>query len=949
MIGSFFAYSLVLISLIDTTPAPTTAHLATWTLAFVLEVFLLGASFSFYTNVHRDGQYHLHGHSGKNKLGLRYGMTNWELIEVFIDILRIVCLLALSLFYLIFVVSRNAKIRQAQAASSDGGPTETTGLLSEPTIEEPQLPHSSSDDIEAQQQQAQAADSQAAESPSREAQDADGDEGAAESQRAKERIAEEEDTDPESSATGTGKTDAADFAPTNQQTQSDGSLDGGQAETATDERQPLRSVGPPQAERNDPSTTLNGSALNGHAKGYGTISQDQQKPSNDAAKPPVVSKEKEEPSGWERPKEIPARSWWEYIRGYSVFFPYLWPANERKLQLQVVISVFIMVLQRVLNIAVPTVVGGITDALAGEKGKVHMPWGLVCLFVFLRFMQGGNGLLSAIRSIVWLPVSQYCYRALSTASFEHVHSLSLDFHLGKKTGEVTSALGKGASINNFLENVTFQVLPMLVDLSLAIVFFIYKFDSYYALTISIVTFWYIYITIRMAQWRSDIRRQMVNADREEDAVKNDSMLSYETVKYFNAERWEFDRYKDAVNKYLAAEFKVSLSLSYMNVAQNSIFMVGLLVMCFILSYQISIGNQTVGQFAILVTYMAQLQQPLNFFGTFYRVIQSAMINSERMLELFKEQPTVVDGPDAKPLATCEGRIDFEDLHFAYDQRKPALNGLDFNIKPGTTVAFVGESGGGKSTVFRLLFRFYNPTSGRILVDGHDVQSLTIDSLRKKIGVVPQDTVLFNESIMYNLKYANQDATDEDVYNACRAASIHERILSFPEGYKTAVGERGLRLSGGEKQRVAIARTIIKNPRIILLDEATAALDTETEQHIQEALSTLSHGRTMLVIAHRLSTITLADQIVVLHKGKVAETGTHDELLARNGKYASMWDKQVRAQRAAEEAKKAKDTAEKLRLEMEARSPSENGSAEPSINVTSYDALDDGGGKPAGHP
>lgn len=392
------------------------------------------------------------------------------------------------------------------------------------------------------------------------------------------------------------------------------------------------------------------------------------------------------------------------------------------------------------------------------------------------------------------------------------------------------------------------------------------------------------------------------------------MVSYETVKYFNAEAYEFNRYREAVDKYQKAEYSVYLSLNFMNVTQNLVFMIGLMINCFIAAYQVTTGRLVVGDFVMMLTYMAQLQGPLNFFGTFYRMIQSAMINSERMLELFKEEPTVVDKPGVMSLDTCQGDLRFNDVHFAYDTRKPALHGLDFHCKPGTTTALVGESGGGKSTVFRLLFRFYNAESGTIQVDGHEATEVSIDSLRRHIGVVPQDTVLFNETLMYNLKYANPAATDEQVFDACRAASIHDKILSFPDGYNTKVGERGLRLSGGEKQRVAIARTIIKDPRIILLDEATAALDTETEEHIQEALTTLAMGRTMLVIAHRLSTITMADQILVLHEGRVSERGTHQELLDMKGRYASMWRKQVRAQRAAEEAKVLKDKADRLRRE-----------------------------------
>lgn len=390
------------------------------------------------------------------------------------------------------------------------------------------------------------------------------------------------------------------------------------------------------------------------------------------------------------------------------------------------------------------------------------------------------------------------------------------------------------------------------------------------------------------------------------------MVAYETVKYFNAEQYEFDRYRGAVRGFQKSEYRVLFSLTLLNTSQNTVFMFGLLITCFIAAFQVSTGERKVGQFVALLTYMAQLQSPLNFFGTFFRSIQNALINSERLLELFREQPSVVDDPSAKPLPSCRGDIKFENVRFAYDARKPALNGLDFHCKPGTTTALVGESGGGKSTVFRLLFRFYDAGSGRILVDGHNVDDITIDSLRSNIGVVPQDTVLFNESIMYNLRYASPTVTEEEVYAACRAASIHDRILSFPDGYQTKVGERGLRLSGGEKQRVAIARTILKNPGIILLDEATAALDTETEEHIQGALSTLSEGRTMLVIAHRLSTITTADQILVLNNGQVVEKGNHEELLAMKGRYSSMWRKQIRAQRAAAEAQAHQARAERLR-------------------------------------
>ena len=781
MVACFFVYTLFLISILDTKPSPTVAHLSTWVVALVLELVLFSASLSIYTSQHREPKAGIPEGGQRRK-----GVTTWEGVEIIINILRILLLVALVAFYALFVTLRQAENRKPNQVE-DRNPEESTSLLN--------------------------------------------------------------------------------------------------------------------------GHTIRNGVPNGHAYG--------------ATTPPVQAKE--ETSGWVRPTTIPSKSWWEYLRGYSLFFPYLWPAKSLRLQITVVICFILVMLARVVNLMVPIQAGRITDTLSRESGiSLGVPWGQILLYILYRLLQGNNGLLGALRGTLWVPVSQYSYQELSTASFEHVHGLSLDFHLGKKTGEVLSALSKGNSINTFLEQITFQVFPMLIDLAIAIGYFLIEFDAYYALVITIVTFAYLYLTIRLAQWRAEVRREMVNSSRQEYAVKNDSMVSYETVKYFNAEQYEFTRYRGAVQDYQKAEYKVLISLNIMNVSQNLVFMLGLLITCFIAAYQVTTGQRGVGQFVSLLTYMAQLQGPLNFFGTFYRSIQSAMINSERMLELFKETPTVTDEPNADVLASCEGRIDFNNVEFSYDIRKPALNGLTFHCAPGTTTALVGESGGGKSTVFRLLFRFYNINNGSIQVDGRDVKGITIDSLRRHIGVVPQDTVLFNETLMYNLKYANPSATDDEVYNACRAASIHEKILNFPDGYQSRVGERGLKLSGGEKQRVAIARTILKDPRIILLDEATAALDSETEQHIQTALDKLSQGRTTLVIAHRLSTITTADRILVLHAGKVAESGTHDQLLSLKGRYASMWRKQIRAQKAAEQAKVLSDRAEQLRNEAQgSESPSQS--------------------------
>lgn len=634
------------------------------------------------------------------------------------------------------------------------------------------------------------------------------------------------------------------------------------------------------------------------------------------------SEPKEQVDAWAKPTEVPNITWYAYLRGFVLLIPYLWPKKSLKLQLLAGSCFLIMISQRVINVFVPIMVGKITDALSGDDGRgVRAPWLYIALYIMFRWLQGSQGILSAARSILWIPVEQYSYRAISTAAFEHVHGLSAEFHTGKRTGELISALNKGSSINSFLEMVTFQVGPMIFDLIVAVVFLTAKFDAYLGLVVSIVTFLYIYVTIRLAAWRVALRRSYVNADREMEAVKNDSLHSWDTVKYFNAEGYEFARYRSSIRMMQSFEYWVEVTLAYMNTVQGALFMVALLVASFIEAFEVAQGDQTVGNFVMLITYMAQLQGPLNFFGTFYRSIQTNLINAERMLELFKEQPHVLDREGAETLQECQGDIMFDNVSFSYDKRRKAVESLSFRCRPGTTTALVGESGGGKSTVSRLLFRYYNPDSGQIKVDGKDVQDITIDSLRKFIGVVPQDCNMFNESIMYNLRYANQDATDEEIFDACKAASIHERILEFPDGYETKVGERGVRLSGGERQRVAIARTILKNPRITMLDEATAALDTDTEEKIQASFNTLAEGRTMLIIAHRLSTIVNADQILVLSHGTVIESGTHEKLIELDGKYASMWRKQSRAQRAAAEAAELHIRARKALEEAEADSAS----------------------------
>ncbi|KAM4068149.1 ABC transporter [Hirsutella rhossiliensis] len=643
---------------------------------------------------------------------------------------------------------------------------------------------------------------------------------------------------------------------------------------------------------------------------------------------------RDEPAAFYRPSKLPQRTWWEYLRGYSLFFPYLWPKDTLVLQVHALICFGLVILQRLVNVAVPYQIGRVVNSLEDaikdvqQGGSLTMdkfPLKAFALLGALWILQGQSGLLGSLRSLLWIPVSQYSYRGLTTASFNHVHSLSLDFHLSKRTGEVLSALNKGSAINQFLEQVTFQVVPMLFDLFLSISVFYYQYGPLYAEINLVDTCWYLYMTIKMASTRADQRREMTNADREEEAVKNDSISSYETVKYFNAEEYESSRYRDRVAAFQSAEAKVQMGMVMMNICQTLVFNLGRIVVAVVCGWQVAVGMRRTGDWFTMVSYLTQLQGPLNFFGTFYRTVQQAMISGERLLELFKIQPTVVDTPHAVPLEGFSGRIRWNNVSFAYDRRKPALRNISFECAPGTTTAFVGESGGGKSTLFRHMFRYYDCDEGSIELDGKNVKDLTISSVRSHIGVVPQDTSLFNESLMYNLKYANPKATDEEVYQACAAASIHDRIMTFPDKYETQVGERGLRLSGGEKQRVAIARTILKDPRIIMLDEATSALDTHTEQEIQDNVWKIGKGRTLLVIAHRLSTITHADQIIVLHAGEVVEKGTHDELLDARGRYASMWEKQIRAERALDKAREA--TIKATKAMKRANMGAKNGTAE----------------------
>ncbi|KAI8665546.1 hypothetical protein LRP88_03952 [Fusarium phalaenopsidis] len=596
--------------------------------------------------------------------------------------------------------------------------------------------------------------------------------------------------------------------------------------------------------------------------------------------------------------QVSGTGWLDYFAGFRVLFPYLWPKDSPMYQVIVVVCLVLLICQRTVNVLAPVQLGVLVDNL----GEGRLPYKEIALYVVYRALQGNQGALGAARSVLWIPVSQSLFRRLSSAAFEHVLGLSLEFHLNKKIGEVTSALSRGASMNTFLENFCFQVFPMVFDIFVAGVFFFAKYDPFYTIIVFFIMWSYIFLTIYVAKYRGKQRRDMTTKAREMEAIKTDALLAYETVQHNCAVSRETQRFKDHVVVYQYAERLVQWSLNGLNLTQSSIFTLGTALLVAVSAYKISIGEQTVGEFVSLINYFVQLQGPLNFFGTYYTMLQNNLIEAERLLDIFKETSGVVEKEDAIKMPSPRGEVAFNNVKFSYQSNKgePVINDISFTVAPGTKTAIVGESGSGKSTCLKLLFRFYDVSDGSITIDGHDLRDVTLDSLRKNIGVVPQDTVLFNATIMYNLLYASPHASETDVFAACKAANIHDRILGFPDGYQTKVGERGLKLSGGERQRIAIARAILKDARILLLDEATASLDSHTERQIQDALERVTAGRTTITIAHRLSTITTSDQIVVLHKGVIVERGTHNELLALQGRYHAMWEKQTTIEKREKE-------------------------------------------------
>ncbi|TCQ28781.1 ABCB family ABC transporter ATP-binding protein/permease [Rhizobium sp. PP-CC-3G-465] len=599
------------------------------------------------------------------------------------------------------------------------------------------------------------------------------------------------------------------------------------------------------------------------------------------------------------------------LRTILNLWPYMWPSDRADLKMRVVWATVILLIAKVVLLLVPYFFKWATDALNGRADMSGVlpavmtgALMLVVAYNLARLLQAG---LNQLRDALFASVGQHAVRQLAYRTFVHMHQLSLRFHLERRTGGLSRIIERGTKgIETIVRFTILNTVPTLIEFLLTAAIFWWGYGFSYLLVTAVTVAVYIWFTVKASDWRISIRRSMNDSDTDANTKAIDSLLNFETVKYFGNEQMEATRFDQSMARYEKAATQVWTSLGWLNFGQAVIFGLGTAIMMIMSALAVQRGEQTIGDFVFINAMLMQLSIPLNFIGFVYREIRQGLTDIEQMFDLLEVQAEVVDCPGARELAIDKGAIVFKDVHFAYDPARPILKGISFEVPAGKTVAVVGPSGAGKSTLSRLLYRFYDVQQGSITIDGQDVRSLTQKSLRAAIGMVPQDTVLFNDTIAYNIRYGRTSASQAEVEAAADIAQIGTFIETLPEGYDAMVGERGLKLSGGEKQRVAIARTVLKSPPILILDEATSALDTRTEQEIQAALDIVSRNRTTLVIAHRLSTVIQADEIIVLKDGVIAERGTHGELIDRDGLYASMWSRQREATQAAEQLKKVQD-------------------------------------------
>ena len=596
-------------------------------------------------------------------------------------------------------------------------------------------------------------------------------------------------------------------------------------------------------------------------------------------------------------------------------WPYIWPVTRPDLKRRVAVAFGVLVAAKIVTVLVPYLYKWTTDALtgkpvAGANGALMITLSAVVTVPVILVVAYGVGrillnVFNNLRDALFAKVGQHAVRNLAYKTFVHMHELSLRYHLQRRTGGLQRVIERGVNgIETIVRYTILNTIPTFLEFAFAAAIVAYQFNWKYLVVIGVTVVFYVAFTVKVSNWRIGIRRTMNESDQDAHTKAIDSLLNFETVKYFGNERMEAGRYDRAMARYEQAAIKIWTSIAWLNIGQIVIFTAGMTVCMMMSAAAVLHRQQTIGDFVLINALLMQLSVPLNFIGMVYREIKQALIDVEAMFDLLSVPPEIIDRADAKPLVVKGATVRFEDVHFHYDANREILRGISFEIPAGRTVALVGPSGAGKSTISRLLFRFYEVTGGRITIDGQDLRDVTQESLRAAIGMVPQDTVLFNDTIGYNIRYGRTDASEEEVRAAARTAQIADFVEMLPDGYDTEVGERGLKLSGGEKQRVAIARTVLKGPPILLLDEATSALDIHTEREIQAALDRVSANRTTLVIAHRLSTVVNADEIIVLDDGAIVERGTHDALLTEDGLYASMWNRQRVAAEAAERLRQA---------------------------------------------